>query len=96
MINAPNSADVYKKLRDLGEIKYLLPIKLYTDAYDAALDKIFSAIIEEGITIYSLKAEDNKSLTAANFLKQDENYYFILKKRWAILRTAIREIFAGM
>ena len=96
LISAPNSSDVYKTLRNLGDMKTLLPIKLYTDAYDAALDNLFSAIIEEGITIYSLKSEDNKSLTAANFLKQDENYYLILKKRWATLRTQIRKIFADV
>ena len=93
---APNSSDVYKMLRDLGDMKSLLPVKLYTDAYDAALDKLFGAIIEEGITIYSLKCENNKSLTAANFLKQDENYYFILQKRWATLRKEIHKVFADM
>ena len=96
LISAPKSSDVYKMLRNLGDMKTLLPIKLYTDAYDAALEKLFAAIIEEGITIYSFKVEDNKSLTAANFLKQDENYYLILKKRWATLRTQIRKVFADV
>ena len=95
LIDAPKSSDVYKTLRNLGDMNFLLPIKLYTDAYDAALDNLFSAIIEEGITIYSLKSEDNKSLTAAN-LKQDENYYLILKKRWATLRNQIRKTFADV
>ena len=94
LISAPNSSEVYDMLRDLGDMKTLLPIKLYTDAYDSILDKLFSAIIEDGITIYSIKAEVNKSLTAANFLKRDENYYGILQRRWSTLRAAIRKTFS--
>lgn len=98
LTDSPTSSDVYKMLRDLDTMKSLLPIKLYTEAYDVALDKLFSAIIEEGITIYSLKVEqkDNKSLTAANFLKNDENYYAILKKRWPTLRSEIRKTFSNV
>ena len=96
LISSPSTSEVYKMLRDLDDMKFLLPIKLYTDAYDVALDKLFTAIIEEGITVYSFKSEQNKSLTAANFLKNDENYYLILQKRWAILRSAIRQIFADV
>ena len=76
-------------------MKFLLPIKLRTDDYDATLDKLFVAIIEEGVTIYSLKRdEQNKSLTAANFLKNDENYYLILRKRWPTLKREINRIFS--
>lgn len=95
LIYSSTSPDVYKKLRNLDDIKFLLPIKLYTDDYDAALDKLFVAIIEEGVTIYSLKRdEQNKSLTAANFLKNDENYYLILRKRWPTLKREINRIFS--
>lgn len=83
-------------LRNLGDMKFLLPIKLYTDAYDKTLDNLFGAIIEEGITIYSFKCEQNKSLTAANFLKNDENYYLILQKRWSTLKREIQETFANV
>lgn len=84
-------------LRNLGDMKALLPIKFKTDAYDLTLDNLFGAIIEEGVTIYSLKRDEhNKSLTAANFLKNDENYYLILKKRWSTLRTGIRKTFADV
>ena len=50
-----SSPDVCKSLRDLGDMKFLLPVKLYTDAYDATLDKLFGAIIEEGTKNYFKK-----------------------------------------
>lgn len=97
LISSPTSQEVYKMLRNLGDMKALLPIKFKTDAYDLTLDNLFGAIIEEGVTFYSLKRDEhNKSLTAANFLKNDENYYLILKKRWSTLRTGIRKTFADV
>ena len=90
--NTPNSG-VDDKLRDIGNIKNLLSLKLETDFYDAALDKLFNAIINEGFTVYSFAHDNNKSLTAGNFLKNDNNYYRILDKRWRTLRTEIRETF---
>lgn len=96
LISSPTDSDVYKMLRNLGSMKFLLPIKLYTDAYDTLLNNLFGAIIEEGITIYSFKCEQNKSLTAANFLKNDENYYLILQKRWSTLRNEIHKTFSDI
>lgn len=93
LVSNPTDSGVYDKLRDLGNIKNLLPLKLETDSYDAALDKLFTAIINEGFTIYSLAHDDNQSLTAGNFLKNDNNYYNILRKRWRTLRNEIRETF---
>ena len=96
LISSPTAPEVYKMLRNLGDMKFLLPIKLYTDAYDKTLDNLFGAIIEEGITVYSFKCEQNKSLTAANFLKNDENYYLILQKRWSTLKREIQETFSNV
>ena len=96
LTSSPTAPEVYKMLRNLGDIKFLLPIKIKTDAYDAILDNLFGAIIEEGVTIYSFKREQNKSLTAANFLKNDENYYLILQKRWSALKREIQKIFANV
>ena len=93
LIKNPSDSGVYNKLRDIGNIKNLLPLKLYTDSYDAALDKLFTAIINEGFTVYSFAHEINKSLTAGNFLKNDNNYYLIFDKRWRSLRPEIRETF---
>ena len=88
-------ADSYEKLRELGDMKFLLPLKFNTETYDAALNELFDAIINAGAEIYSDKAEGDRSLTAANFLKKDSSYYDILKRRWATLKRIITGIFAG-
>lgn len=93
LVTNPSDSGIYDKLRDIGNIKNLLPLKLETDSYDAALDKLFTAIINEGFTIYSLAHDDNQSLTAGNFLKNDNHYCFILRKCWRKLRSEIRETF---
>lgn len=88
-----NPSDAYKILRNIENVKYLLPMKLSTDSYDATLDKLFNEIINEGFTDYSNAHDNNPSLTAANFLKKDDNYYTILRKHWRTLSPKIREIF---
>ena len=93
LVSNPVDKGVYEKLRDIGNIKYLLPLKLYADSYDATLDKLFKAIIENGFLIYSIAHDYNKGLTAANYLKKDDNYYTILNKCWSTLSDKIREIF---
>lgn len=93
LVSNTSNSGIYDKLRDIDNIKNLLPLKLETDSYDAALDKLFTAIIDAGFDIYSLAHDDNLSLTAGNFLKNDNNYYNILRKRWRTLRNEIRETF---
>jgi hypothetical protein len=77
-------------------MKSLLPKRLSDnmDLYDAALDKLFTAIIEEGILIYSFARDNNPTLTANSFLQNDKNYYGILKRRWSALKVVIRETFS--
>ena len=97
LTSAQSDSDVnssYKTLRDLGDMNFLLPMKLQTDAYDATLDGLFEAIIDEGTVIFSDARENNSNLAAANFLKSDKNYYKILKRRCSTLRRAIKEIFS--
>ena len=84
----------YKTLRDLGEMKSLLPPSLYTNSYDEMLNKLFEAIIEEGATAYFYARDNNPTLTETNFLKSDKNYYDILKRRWLSLRREISKIFS--
>ena len=67
---------------------------LYTDSYDEALDKLFEAIIVEGVTAYSYARDNNPTLTETNFLKSDKNYYDILKRRRLNLRREIAKIFS--
>lgn len=88
--------DLYKAVRDIGDMKSLLPRQLAEDMnlYDAALDKLFTAIIEEGILIYSFARDSKPTLTANSFLQDDKNYYLILKRRWSTLRAVIREVFS--
>lgn len=87
---------LYKAVRDIEEMKSLLPKRLSDnmDLYDAALDKLFTAIIEEGILIYSFARDNNPTLTANSFLQNDKNYYGILKRRWSALKVVIRETFS--
>ena len=88
-----NQSDAYRILRNIESIKYLLPMEVCTDSYDKILDQLFNAIINEGFTEYSFAHENNPSLTAANFLKKDDNYYIILRKHWRTLSHEIRRIF---
>ena len=94
LISAPTSSDVYKMLRNLDDMKFLLPIKLYTDVYDAALDKLFKAIIKAGTKNYSMERKHNPNLTPNSFLQNDKNYYDILNDHWDTLRDDINRIFA--
>ena len=89
-----DSNNLYKVFRELGEIKYLLPIKLYTDAYDAALNKLFAAFIYNGTDIYSDARESSSKVTETNFFKDDKNYYKILKRKWRTLKREFNEIFS--
>ena len=90
--------DLYKVVRDIGEINSLLPKQLSEDMnlYDAALDKLFTAIIEEGISAYSYARDNNPTLTANSFLQNDKNYYRLLKSGWNRIKRAIRETFANI
>ena len=97
LISDPTSLDVYKMLRNLGDMKTLLPMRLYTDAYDAALNKLFKAIIKVGTQTYDYvrkHKDDSKALTARNFLQNDKNYYLILNEHWDTLRDYITETFS--
>ena len=97
LISDPASLDVYKMLRNLGDMKALFPMRLYTDAYDAALDKLFKAIIKAGTQTYDYvrkHKDDSKALTARNFLQNDKNYYLILNEHWDTLRDDITETFS--
>ena len=89
--------DMYKAVRDIGSMQSLFPKKLSEnmDLYDAALDKLFTAIIEEGILAYSFACDDKPNLTANSFLQDDKNYYAILKRFWdARFAPKIKEVFA--
>ena len=96
LTSSPTSPDIYKMLRDLGDMKKLLPIELYTDAYKAALNRLFRVIIKAGTKNFSMERRDNPNLTPNSFLQNDKNYYGILKDHWDTLRDDIQEIFANV
>lgn len=93
-----NADDLHKAVRDIGEMKSLLPKHLSENMnlYDAALDKLFTAVIEEGISAYSYARDNNSTLTANSFLQNDKNYYRLLKGSWKRLKDAIQEIFSDV
>ena len=94
LISSPTSPDVYKMLRDLDDMKKLLPIEPYTDTYNAALNKLFKVIIKAGTKNYSMEHRDNPNLSPNSFLQNDKNYYGILKDHWDTLHDDVQEIFS--
>lgn len=78
-------------LRNLGDMNCLLPLKLYTDAYDVALEKLFALFINIGVRTYK-----RSKIPATNFFNADQNYYDILSEDWDILKEDIQKIFADV
>lgn len=94
--NADNASDaIYEVFHNLGNMTSLLPKAMLENRnlYDAALDKLFSAIIEAGITNYNMACSYDSTLTATNYLKRERNYYGILKNHWHALELAIQDTF---
>lgn len=96
LISTPTDSDVCKMLRDLGSMKFLLPIKIHTDTYDTALKKLFKSIIKAGTKNFSNDRKSNPNLTENAFLQSDKNYYGILNDHWDDLREKIEETFADI
>ena len=82
---------LYETFRDLGQLQYLMPPALFADKerYDSLLNRLFSVIIDAGVTSYSMECRHDPTLTATNYLKRDKNYYNILGDQWS-------RIFEGM
>lgn len=90
--------DMYKAIRDIGSMQSLFPKKFSENMnlYDAALDKLFTAIIEEGIREYSSSRRSKPTLTENSFLQNDKNYYFILENNRRALKKKIDEVFSSV
>lgn len=94
-----SSDDLYKAVRDINSMQsFLLPKRFSEnmDLYEAALDKLFSAIIEEGVLVFSFASDNDSNLNANRFFQNDRNYYTILKKCWSRLKAKISEVFADV
>lgn len=86
---------IYEVFHDLGSMQTLLPSEMLENMnrYDAALDKLFKAIIEAGITSFSIACNYDSTMIATNYLKREKNYYSIIKDHWAYLMAAINATF---
>ena len=86
---------LYEPFRDLGHLQYFILPQVFDDKelYDKTLSKLFSVIIEAGITSYSIECRHDSTLTATNYLKKDKNYYDILGAQWSRIHEDINRIF---
>lgn len=90
-----SSEALYETFRDLGQLQYFILPQVFAnkEQYDDVLSKLFSVIIEAGITSYSIECRHDSTLTATNYLKKDKNYYDILGAQWTRIREDINRIF---
>lgn len=90
-----NDTILYDIFKNLDGINSLLPENLFAnkDLYDEVLYKLFSLIVNVGITSFSMACNYDMTLNATNYLKRDKSYYDILKFNWAQLGAGIKSIF---
>lgn len=99
IFNASKSDIAVEKLYDitsnLHNVQCILPKKLFDnkDRYDDTLYKLFTLIINEGTSCYTMAKQYEEGLNATNYLKKDKNYYNILKVQWTHLQRETKIIF---
>ena len=76
-------------------IKSFFPAVLFSDknSFDKVLDELFNTVIDFGISVYRSDKDHERTLTATNFLKVDNNYHRILHNYWQHLSKNIKKIF---
>lgn len=86
---------LYDIFCDLSNMKSLFPTKLWQnkDKYDNMLSKLFDAIIMSGFRYYQTVNQNEVATNESNFLKNDLNYYSILKADWIELSKKIDKIY---
>lgn len=90
------SADsLYEAFKEIGQLQYFLPPQLFADKskYDATLSKLFTIVINAGITSYRFECRHDSTLTATNYLKRDKNYYDIIGMQWSRTKEDIAKVF---
>lgn len=94
----PPYPQLYDRFKDLGELSYILPPSIFTDKdkYDEVLYKLFTAIINAGISCFDMASQYEEGLLIPNYLKKDRNYYNILKSQWPMLSIQINSIFTEL
>ena len=95
MASAQSGSDIYDKFRNIDSIKYIFPdsVFLQKDQCDDLLVRLFTVIINSGITVYKITKDYEPAVTAANFLKIDKNYYKIISIQWLQMKPEIDTIF---
>lgn len=88
----------YNIFSNIDNVKYFIPPNIFAqkDCYDSVLDQLFSAIIDAGITSFSMATRYDTTLNATNYLKKDKNYYAILTDHWRTLSLEIKRIFSEL
>ncbi len=89
---------LYDIFSDLEGVTNFLPKKLFSnkDEYDATLTKLFDMIINSGHRYYNFSNRQDSSLTESNFLKNDSNYYAIIKSDWTELSAKIDAVYCDI
>ncbi|MDY5002368.1 MAG: AIPR family protein [Eubacteriales bacterium] len=94
--SSESTADaMYETFRNLGKLQYFIAPSIFEDKnlYDSVLNKLFTIVINAGITSYSFECKHDTKLTATNYLKKDKNYYDILSSQWSRTRDDIAKVF---
>lgn len=89
-----NDTKLYDVFSDLDGVTYLIPPNVFAEKNrcDDFLNALFMAIIDAGITSFSMASRYDSTLTATNFLKRDKNYYAILSDHWPTICGKIKDI----
>ena len=88
------NSQLYEIFSNLEGISYFIPPTIFAqrDRYDELLDKLFTTVINAGITSFSMASRYDATLTATNYLKKDQNYYGILSDHWTSISAEINQI----
>ena len=86
---------LYDIFSDINDCDCLLPKELFRnkDNYEAVITDLFDMIIISGFRYYQTISRGDASLNETNFLKNDQNYYEILKADWFEIKNKINAIY---
>jgi hypothetical protein len=82
--------DIFKFLDNYNDV---FPKKLFDnkDNYEKVLFVLYEGFIKSGRKAFSLNKKYDVTLTVANYLKKDMNYYLILQQEWDSLEELINK-----
>ena len=96
--DSSTSSKLYDIFSNIDGVSYFIVPAVFNqkNQYDEILDKLFTTIIDAGITSFSMASRYDSTLTATNFLKRDKNYYAILNDHWTRIQESIFKIFGSI